>query len=108
MTDPACNGAEAVGVFPGSFGPLLQFFDTHPRRAKHDMLAIIEFPITREQPAFSNQSFVESGVRERCDDGKTRQINSGLNRELCRLQKHIRLVVVQTENEAALQSDTVL
>ena len=72
------------------------------------MLAIIQLPIPRQNSALGFEAFVKRRIGKRSYDGEPRQINSRLHREFSRLQKDIRPVVVQTEDEASLQRDAMI
>jgi hypothetical protein len=102
------NGPKTIGMLPRGFSARLEFFNAQLGRTENDVLAVIEFPILRQDSTFGLQSFVEGSIWKRRNDGKPRQVNAGLNGKLGGFQKCVRLVVIESENEAALQSDPML
>ena len=92
---------------PGRFGAVLQFLHGHLRRPKDGVLAVVELPIAGEQTPFGFKALVEWRVRKGRHDGEAGQIDSRLHRELRSLQEHIRFVVVEPEDETALERDAM-
>src|SRR5262249_41438853 len=102
------NGAKTVGVLPGGFSALLKFFDGQFGRPEDDVLSVIQFPIFCEDAAFGLEPFVERGVWKWRDDGEAWQIDLRVHCKLCCPEEDVRFVVIEAENEATLQRDTVL
>src|SRR6476646_1815260 len=108
MHDSARDGSEAVGMFPGRFGAVLKFFHTQFCRLENDVLAVVEFPISGQDAPLGLEAFVKRGVWKRRHYGEARQVYPSLNGEFRRFQKHIRPVVIEAKNKAALKCDPVL
>src|SRR5258708_10261115 len=107
VADSSRNRTEAVSVLPRDLNALLKFLNAHSGWTKARMLAVVELPILREDAILGQESLVERRIRKRRDHGEARQINFRLHREFRRLEKNIRLVMVEAENKTALKRDAV-
>src|SRR5437879_11275412 len=51
---------------------------------------------------------MKGSIRKRCDDGEARKINAGFDGEFGGFQKDLRVIIIQTEDEASLQGYAVV
>src|SRR5437879_631 len=72
------------------------------------MLDVVESPILVQQPAFRLQAAIETGVRKRRRHGIARQIDLGPVHKLHGALENALVVVVEAEDEAALDADAVV
>ena len=79
MCNAPHHGAKAIGVFPGGFRAELQFLDGQFRRTENDVLAVIEFPVAREDAAFSSETFMERQCSGMASRWRTAADQSGLD-----------------------------
>ena len=97
-----------VGRFPGRFMAHGQLFDRHPAWLKHDMLAVIQFPIPVEDAPLRFQASEQRSARKRSQYREARQIDGRVQGQLHRGIEHLGGVVIQTEDETALYRDAEL
>lgn len=107
MRNPPRDGAETVSVFPRCFRALLQLLNAQLGWLKDYMLAVVKFPILCEKASFGFEAFVECGVWEWRHNGEPRQIDVCLHSEFGGLQENVGFVMIEAENKAALQGDSV-
>jgi len=83
-----------------------QLLRAHVPRTEHDMLRVIEFPVTGEDSVFSRKSVIQRRPWERRQNGESRQIDAEGDGKLDRRVKYVQCVVIETEYEATLHGDT--
>ena len=97
----------AVGVLPGRLVPCCSSAGGHLARLEDHVLAVVELPVAGEDAPLALQPLVQGRAGEGGDDGEARQVDVRLDGEARGLQEDVRRVVVQAEDEAALEGDAV-
>src|SRR5688572_30060037 len=106
--DTLPDGRIAVGVFPGRLDALLEFVDAHVFRLEDHVLRVVQLPVLREDAPFGVEPLVERRIREWRYHGEPWQVDLRLHGEFGGLEEDVGAIVVQTEDEAPLQCDSVL
>src|SRR5579862_3590927 len=108
MRQAGQNRGNAVSVFPGNFSASFQLSNAHPLGLKNDVLAIVEFPVSSQDSAFTLESAVKSRSRKRRHNREPRKIYFRVHRKLRSFHEDVGTIAVQTENEASLQRDAMI
>ena len=94
-------------MFPCRLDAELQLRHAHVLRLEDHVLRIVELPVAREDAPFRVEPLEERCIREGRHDREAREVDLRLNGELGRLEEDIRLVLIEPEDEAALERDAV-
>jgi hypothetical protein len=92
-----------VSIFPGSLRSLLQLLDAHLCRLKYDVLSVVQLPILGKNPSLGLQLFIQPRAWKRGNDSEPWEIDTAIDGKLGCFHEYIRLIIVESENEAALE-----
>src|SRR4051795_3095015 len=105
--EPFPDRRRAVGVLPRRLDSLLKLLDAHLRRPEDHVLAVVELPVAGEDAPLALQAVEQGRAGERRHHGEAWEVDPRLDGEAGCLQEDLRSVMVQSEDEAALEGDAV-
>jgi hypothetical protein len=105
---PPGQSAPGICPFADVVGATLQFPGGHAKRTKDHILAIVQRPITRQDPPLLFQSIEDWSPRERCVNANLWQIESRVHDVIGSFLKNRTIIRIKSKNKTGLDENAVV